>query len=155
MVTILTTDFALHTVWTNAEYSAQQRITITNSCEKQNACTSILHCIMQFLKSVQWILYLLIRHSCSCRLTLKNRVDTIRTTIFNIKQVRQYTNNVILMHVSLTTAAVEKGVSITYSECVFVASVIENAKRMRCIILSSVACLAVQYFSTLSHKLNN
>jgi len=35
---------------------------------------------------------------------------------------------------------------------VFVALVTRHAKRMRLVILSSVACLAVQYFSTLSHK---
>jgi hypothetical protein len=33
-----------------------------------------------------------------------------------------------------------------------VALVIQQAKRMRRIILSSVACLALAYFSTLSHK---
>jgi hypothetical protein len=38
-----------------------------------------------------------------------------------------------------------------YSKCVSVALVIQHAKRMRHII-SSVACTAVQYFSTLSHR---
>jgi len=45
-----------------------------------------------------------------------------------------------------------KVISITYSECVFVALVIQHAMRMRRNILSSVACMAVQYFPTLSHK---
>jgi len=42
-------------------------------------------------------------------------------------------------------------VSITYSECVFVALVIQHSMRMRLIILSSVNCLALQYFSSLRH----
>jgi hypothetical protein len=42
--------------------------------------------------------------------------------------------------------------SITYSESVFAALVVKNAIRMRRIMSSSVAWLAVPYFSTLSHK---
>jgi hypothetical protein len=45
-----------------------------------------------------------------------------------------------------------KSITITYSECVFVVIGVQYALRMRCVILSFVTCLAVQYFSTLSHK---
>jgi hypothetical protein len=45
-----------------------------------------------------------------------------------------------------------KAVSITYSECGSVALVIQHAKHMRHIILSSVTCLALTHFSTLFHK---
>jgi hypothetical protein len=42
--------------------------------------------------------------------------------------------------------------SITYSECVSVALDIQYAERMRHIILSSLACPAILYYSTSSHK---
>jgi hypothetical protein len=45
-----------------------------------------------------------------------------------------------------------KAVNITYSKCVSVTSVIQHAKRMRLILLSSLAYPAVPYFSTLSHE---
>jgi hypothetical protein len=35
--------------------------------------------------------------------------------------------------------------SMTYSECLYVAVIIEHEKRMRRVILSSVACLALYY----------
>ena len=42
--------------------------------------------------------------------------------------------------------------SITYCECVFLSVVIRHTMRMRRTILSSVACLVIPYFSTLSPK---
>jgi hypothetical protein len=45
-----------------------------------------------------------------------------------------------------------KAISITYSECVFVALVIQHAIHKHCITMSFVSCQALQYFSTLSHK---
>jgi hypothetical protein len=44
-----------------------------------------------------------------------------------------------------------KAMIIKYSECVFVDLVIQHVMCMCCIILSSVACLALPYFSALSH----
>ena len=45
-----------------------------------------------------------------------------------------------------------KAVSVTYSECVSVAVGIQHETRIRRIICPPIACLAVPYFSTLSHK---
>ena len=45
-----------------------------------------------------------------------------------------------------------EAISYTYSECVFVALVIQNATRMCRIMLSSVACPAAHFFPTLPYK---
>jgi hypothetical protein len=45
-----------------------------------------------------------------------------------------------------------KAVCIKYSECVFVALVIQHAKHMHFVILSTVASPALLHFFTLSHK---
>jgi hypothetical protein len=67
-------------------------------------------------------------------------------------QGREGTYNAILKHVRVTTVAVEEEKSVTYSECVFVALVIHQGKRMRRIILSSMESPALPYLSTLSHN---
>ena len=45
-----------------------------------------------------------------------------------------------------------KTINISYSECFSVALIIQHEIRMRRIILLSMACLALPYFYTLSHK---
>jgi hypothetical protein len=56
-----------------------------------------------------------------------------------IKQQRQWACNVKMTRVRVATVALEHILSITYSECVLLALAIQHAKRMRRIILSSVA----------------
>jgi len=62
--------------------------------------------------------------------------------------------NVTLRCVRATTVAVEKQ-KVLHILSVFVALGIQHAKRMRCIMLSSVACPSLTYFSTSSHKRKN
>jgi predicted CDP-diglyceride synthetase/phosphatidate cytidylyltransferase len=60
--------------------------------------------------------------------------------------------NVILRGRSRNHWCSGKRINITYSECVCIALVIQHGKRMCTIMLSSVACPALQYFSTLYYK---
>jgi hypothetical protein len=45
-----------------------------------------------------------------------------------------------------------KAINTAYSECAFVTKIIQYTKRIRCIILSSIACSDLPFFPTLSHK---
>jgi len=45
-----------------------------------------------------------------------------------------------------------EAISTTYSERMSVALFIQHAKRMRRIVFSSLACMVLPYYSTLSHK---
>ena len=74
-----------------------------------------------------------------------NRLDPTKY-INRSQQDRQCTYDVTPRRVR-TTVAVEKQLSITYA-----ALVIQHAKSMRRITLSSMACVALTHFSTLSHK---
>jgi hypothetical protein len=66
-----------------------------------------------------------------------------------LQQDRKVRLNVTLRHE--TTADVEKQYVLRILR-VFVALAVNLSKHMRRILLSYVACLAVPYFSTLSHK---
>jgi hypothetical protein len=67
-------------------------------------------------------------------------------------QERQYTDTRYIQARSRNHCCCGKAISITYSECVFVALVTQHAMRMRRVTLSCVACLTLPRFSTLSHK---
>ena len=82
-------------------------------------------------------------------MTLKQFV--IDNEVKKIKWERQCTYNMTLRHVYITNVAMERK-SITCSECLSLALVIQHAKHVNHIVLLPVACLTVPYFSTLSHK---
>ena len=61
----------------------------------------------------------------------------------------------VCINITLACLLLGEAISITHSECVFVALVTQHAKHMHHIRLSSVDCLSLQYFSTLSHNQQN
>jgi hypothetical protein len=78
--------------------------------------------------------------------------DNSATKSFKIKHDRQRTYKRNIEARSRNHCCRGKAISITHSDCVSAALVIQYAKRMRRITLSSVACLILTYFSTLFHK---
>jgi hypothetical protein len=74
------------------------------------------------------------------------------TDHFHIQKTGNVRINVKIQGRSRNHSCRGKAISMTYSKRVSVVLVIQHAKRMRRIILSSVACTAPQYFSTFSHK---
>jgi len=68
-------------------------------------------------------------------------------------QGRQFTYKCNIEARSCNHCCCGKAINLIYSECVSVALVKEHAKLMRRFMLSSAACLALLYFSTLSHKI--
>jgi hypothetical protein len=71
------------------------------------------------------------------RCCMKSGHQSLQTkdTLYIDQQGQQCTYNVTFRRVRVTIFVVEKAVSIPYPECVFVALVIQHAKRMRLIIL--------------------
>jgi hypothetical protein len=63
-----------------------------------------------------------------------------------------FDHNVTLRRVHATSLAMQYLNEMMSFSSVFLLIFFQHAKRMRRIILSTVACPAVQYFSTLSHK---
>jgi hypothetical protein len=72
------------------------------------------------------------------------RIISISARDSKFQQYRQCAYNVTSKRVRATVVAVEKAKSTTFSERVFVASGVQRTKRMRVIILSSVACPDLQ-----------
>jgi hypothetical protein len=84
-------------------------------------------------------------------LTLQSLVVTLQTTMLTIKQDRLCKYDLTWKQIRATTVATEK-LQALHILNVFVNLIIQHAKHMRSIILSSVACLAPPYCPTLSHK---
>ena len=86
------------------------------------------------------------KHSCVERTNWRNLA-------VQLTRQSMYVLNIILSRVRVTIVAVEKAINapITYCKCASVAWGMQHEKCLRCV-MSSLACLAVPYFSTLSRK---
>ena len=89
-------------------------------------------------------------HTSVSALSLRNPYDYRNLNLRPTRQVCRCKCN-IEAH-SCNHCCNGKAVKITYSDCLSVAFSIQHVKRMLLVILSAVACLAVLYLSTLSHK---
>ena len=77
---------------------------------------------------------------------------TCPDSVHHTKQGRRCNYNVTSWRVHVTTVALDKQRLLHVLECVVLAFIIQYAKRMRRVVLSSVATPALQFISTLSHK---
>jgi hypothetical protein len=76
----------------------------------------------------------------------------IPSVYIELQQDRQCTYKCNIEVLSHNRCWCGKAISVSNSECVSVALVMQHAKRMSRIILSYMACLALPYFPTLSYK---
>ena len=84
-----------------------------------------------------------------CQASNPSNPKVVRFCVWEEKQDRQCTYNITLRHIHVTMAAMEKKYVLN------IMNVSIHASLMLRITLSSVACLVLSYFSTLSHKLHN
>jgi len=73
-------------------------------------------------------------------------------SVHHAKQGRQCNYNVTSWRVRVTNVALDKQRVLHVFQSVFVVLIIQYAKRMRRVVLSSEASPALQFISTLSHK---
>jgi hypothetical protein len=88
----------------------------------------------------------IVAHVCDIGFILL--IPTTRIIVFRplCRQDGLCSINLILRDVRVTICCNGKAIITAYSECLSVASLTQYAVRMRCITLSSVACLVVPYF---------
>ena len=127
--------FVSQTRWTNSAGS------LTHTHTHTDLWFSIRtgHCAERHMKNLNLIYSQNYRSELLWPTENSNKTDNVRVTL-------------ITRRAQVTTVAAEKQLSITYSECAFVALVIQHAKRMRRVTVSSMASTTLHHLSTLSHK---